>query len=88
MLHINIKIYGLVQGVFFRVSAKKLADSLNLKGFARNENDGSVYIELEGEKKKVEQFLKWCKKGPSLAEVEKLEITKGPVKNLSEFLAI
>lgn len=88
MLHINIKIYGLVQGVFFRVSAKKLADSLNLKGFARNENDGSVYIELEGEKKKVEQFIKWCKKGPLLAEVEKLEITKGPVKKISEFLAI
>ncbi len=83
--HLNIKVYGKVQGVFFRVSAKDEADKLGLKGFARNEKDGSVYIEVEGKKETLDKFLEWCKNGPEAAMVEKLEIKEGTVKNFSEF---
>ena len=83
--HLNVKIYGLVQGVFFRSRAKDTADNLGLTGFAGNETDGSVYIEIEGKKEKLDKFLKWCRKGPTLAKVEKIEITEGPLKNFSEF---
>lgn len=83
--HLNIKVYGLVQGIFFRASAKNLADKLKLFGFAQNENDGSVYIEVEGEEKNLEKFINWCHKGPPLAKVEKVEITESPLKNFSEF---
>lgn len=83
--HLNIKIYGLVQGVFFRTSAKEQADNLELTGFAKNLPDGSVYIEAEGEEKKLNEFIKWCHTGPSLAQVEKLEISEDSLKNFKEF---
>lgn len=83
--HINIYIFGKVQGIFFRVTAKEKADKLGVTGFARNEADGSVYIETEGEKEKLDEFVKWCYTGPSLAKVEKVKVTKSPLKNFSEF---
>lgn len=72
--HLNIKIYGQVQGVFFRISAQKEAEKLRITCSARNEPDGSVYIEVEGEEGSLEKFVKWCHKGPTLARVEKVEI--------------
>ena len=45
--HLNIKIYGRVQMVGFRYSAKEMADQLDIKGFAQNSPDGAVYIEAE-----------------------------------------
>lgn len=83
--HLNIKIYGKVQGIFFRVTAKEKADGLGITGFTKNEDDGSVYIEAEGEEKNLEEFLKWCKKGPSLAKVEKIETTESELKNFTKF---
>ena len=71
--HLNIKILGRVQGVFFRHSAKQKAEELNIKGFARNEPDGAVYIEAEGIEENLKQFLDWCHYGPLLASVKKLE---------------
>lgn len=83
--HLNIKIFGIVQGVFFRTTAKEEADKLNLTGFAKNEPDGSVYIEIEGEKNKLDNFLDWCKDGSTLARVNKIETTEGELKNFSTF---
>lgn len=85
MKHLNIKVYGLVQGIFFRATAKEQADKLRLTGFAKNQPDGSVYIEVEGEKSKLDEFVKWCHKGPSMAQVEKVETTEKPLKNFSQF---
>lgn len=83
--HFNIKIYGLVQGIFFRATAKKLADDLGIVGFAENKPDGSVYIEAEGEENKLNKFVKWCNKGPQMAQVEKILVTEGKLKNFSKF---
>lgn len=85
MKHLNIKIYGLVQGVFFRTSAKEEADSLELTGFAKNMPDGSVYIEAEGEENNLNKFLKWCNTDPSMARVEKVIATEDKLKNFSQF---
>lgn len=84
-IHLNIKISGQVQGVFFRVSAKKEADILNLKGFAKNEDDGSVYIEIEGEENSITKFISWCKKGPALAKVENINTQVGKIQNFKDF---
>ncbi len=62
MKHLNIKIHGQVQGVFFRDSAKQAADKLGIKGFAKNEADGTVYIEAEGEEAGLGKFLEWCRR--------------------------
>ena len=48
MKHLEIKIFGKVQGVFFRSSARQKAGELGLSGFAENLADGSVEIEAEG----------------------------------------
>ena len=55
MMHWNIKLFGKVQGVFFRKFIQKKAFELNVKGFVRNDQDGSVYIEAEAEKEKLEE---------------------------------
>lgn len=83
--HLNIKISGLVQGVFFRITAKEQADKLGITGFARNEVDGSVYIEVEGEKLNLDKFVDWCRQGLTAARVEKVEISESPMKNFTKF---
>ena len=83
--HLNIRVYGLVQGIFYRASAQKEAQRLNLNGFTKNEKDGSVYIEIEGEKEDLDKFIKWCNVGPSMAQVEKVVVTEDKLKNFSSF---
>lgn len=85
MKHFNIKIFGRVQMIFFRLSAKEKADNLGIRGFARNEPDGSVYIEVEGKPEALKRFSEWCKRGPALAQVERIEITENTVKKFTEF---
>ena len=84
--HLNIKVYGRVQGVFFRATAREQADKLGITGFAKNETDGSVYIEAEGEKEKLDEFVKWCKVGPTSAKVDDVKVELGSVKHFSEFI--
>jgi acylphosphatase len=88
MKHLNITVYGKVQGVFFRASSKAVADQLGVKGFVKNQPDGSVYIEAEGDDFSMESFLEWCNEGPEKAAVEKVETTSGEVKNYRNFEVI
>lgn len=70
----HIKVFGKVQGVFFRGSAKIKAEEFAVIGWVKNCDDGSVEVMAQGEKKQVDQFIKWCKKGPPFAKVEKVEV--------------
>lgn len=70
---LKVKIYGKVQGVLFRFSAAEKAKELGLVGFVHNELDGTVYIEAEGDHTTLQEFLKWCKKGPALASVTNIQ---------------
>jgi acylphosphatase len=83
--HFNIRVYGNVQGVFFRASARTHALALEISGLARNESDGSVYLEAEGDEKNVKQFIEWCRRGPERAVVTKVEVEEAPLKNFSSF---
>ena len=85
MKHYQLRITGKVQGVFFRQSSKEKADALGLNGFARNQPDGSVYIEVEGEPDSLQQFVAWCKQGPPMARVEQVTQTQAPVKGYTAF---
>ncbi len=84
--HISIKISGRVQGVYFRASTKEAADALGVTGFVRNEPDGTVYAEAEGEEETLNQFVAWCKNGPPHARVERCKVQEGPVKHFSSFV--
>jgi acylphosphatase len=66
--------FGRVQGVFYRASAKKVADKIGICGWVKNLPDGSVELLVEGEKEKVEKMIDWCKKGPFLAKVNRIEV--------------
>ncbi|MEZ5066975.1 MAG: acylphosphatase [Bacteroidia bacterium] len=55
-----ITVSGKVQGVFFRKFTKEKAVESGLNGFVRNQNDGSVYIEVTGEETVLEDFIQWC----------------------------
>lgn len=85
MKHFNIRVSGKVQGVFFRASAKEKAQGLNLKGFVRNDQDGSVYIEAEGEAEKLNLFMVWCGKGPASARVDHCQVNEAPLKDFKNF---
>ncbi|NVM45109.1 MAG: acylphosphatase [Candidatus Lokiarchaeota archaeon] len=73
MKRIIIHVYGLVQGVFFRYTTRKIARKLGLTGYVKNLYDGSVYIEAEGLENKLIELLKFVKKGPDSAKVETIE---------------
>ena len=84
--HLNIHVIGLVQGVSFRHYTTLKANELGLKGFVRNEANGSVYIEVEGETAALETFVKWCHQGSPMAEVQRVELSESsPLKNFSSF---
>ena len=83
--HYKIKITGRVQGVWYRGSAQKKAKALGIKGFVKNEPDGSVYAEAEGEEVILKEFIDWCNEGPELASVKNVEINEGSVNNFNSF---
>jgi acylphosphatase len=83
--HFSINVMGRVQGVFFRASAREKAEELGVKGFVRNEPDGSVYIEAEADEKSLQQFMDWCGQGPPRARIDKLEVIEGEVRRFDAF---
>ncbi len=87
VLHYNIRVTGRVQGVFFRVSTQQEARNLGLTGFVRNEPDGSVYLEVEGDREKIDRLLQWIKAGgPPRGKVNRVEITEGAGQGFADFL--
>lgn len=81
----NIRIAGKVQGVFFRDSARQKALELELTGFIRNEPDGTVYAEVEGEEENIGKFVEWCREGPEHAKVDSVEEKRQPLKDFDGF---
>jgi acylphosphatase len=79
MLHrYCISVQGRVQGVSYRAHAQQAARQLGLAGFVRNEADGSVYLEAEGEVAALQQLLAWCRRGPPAAIVSNVLHTEQP----------
>ena len=81
----KISVIGRVQGVSFRVSTKEKADELGIKGWARNESDGTVSIIAEGELSNTSVFLNWCNEGPAFAKVLKLIVEEVSVVGFEDF---
>lgn len=82
----QIFIRGRVQNVGFRYFAFKTARMLNLSGFVRNEPDGSVYIEIEGDEANVRSFIRALEKGPSWARVDQMDVSGIPLQQYSDFI--
>ena len=70
----RVLIHGRVQGVFFRAETRDRARSLGLDGWVRNTGDGSVEAVFEGDRDRIESMLVWCRRGPSLAQVDTVDV--------------
>ncbi|MBI2623508.1 MAG: acylphosphatase [Candidatus Liptonbacteria bacterium] len=81
----KIRILGRVQGVGFRYAAYKEAVRRGIRGFVRNERDGSVYMEVEGSREILDAFTEWCRKGFLGAHVEKVITEEAPVRGFQKF---
>ncbi len=71
---VQIKIYGKVQGVSFRYCAKQNAIKHKVNGYAKNEADGSVLIEAQGEENDLKRFIEWCRVGSLNATVDGIDV--------------
>jgi acylphosphatase len=85
IVRVIARITGRVQGVSYRVAARREARRLGLAGWVRNEPDGSVLIDVEGAASMVDAFLRWCAEGPSGATVSAVHRTPAAPAGYEEF---
>ncbi|ATL49446.1 acylphosphatase [Chitinophaga caeni] len=81
----QITVKGNVQGVYFRATAKSVAQKMGIVGYVKNLPNRDVFLEIEGLPTMLEQFVAWCRVGPSLADVSELVLNNGPVKGYHSF---
>ena len=72
---VKVNVTGRVQGVGFRYSTQRKAQSLGVNGWVRNERDGSVTVVAEGPKSAVDSLVQWLQDGPGFANVANLNLT-------------
>jgi protein-L-isoaspartate(D-aspartate) O-methyltransferase len=74
MKSVSVRVYGRVQSVYYRASARMEGERLGLRGWARNASDGSVALHLQGDPAVVDAMLAWCRGGPPAARVSRVEV--------------
>lgn len=80
MKRVHLMIHGDVHGVSFRYYTRKKAQELELVGFVRNVPEG-IEIVAQGEDRNVGILIDFCKRGPSSARVEDVEIVEEKPKD-------
>ena len=79
-------VYGRVQGVGFRYFVVEKAHALGLRGYARNDSDGSVEVLAQGPRAALEHLLLYLRRGPSAARVRDVRVAWGkPSETISGF---
>jgi len=81
----KITVHGRVQGVGFRRTAVREARLRDLDGIVRNMSDGSVYIEAEGTREALDDFLEWCHEGTPFSRVRSVDCSTFPPSGYDEF---
>ena len=62
-------IKGRVQGVFFRESTRRVAESLGITGHAINLSNGDVEVLAYGETDALDRLAEYLRDGPTMADV-------------------
>jgi acylphosphatase len=81
----RVVVHGSVQGVGFRYSLARQADTRGVAGWVRNCGDGSVEAVLEGSADAVMPLVSWCSEGPRGAGVDRVEVTEEEPEGLNGF---
>jgi acylphosphatase len=81
----RVIVSGRVQGVFFRDTTRRRAESAGVAGWVRNTPEGAVEAVFEGEQDAVEEMVEFSRRGPSRAEVAAVEVIDEEPEGLSGF---
>lgn len=74
MKRLDAVVKGRVQGVGFRAFVAEQARRLGLRGWVKNQFDGTVRVQAQGEDQPLEALLQALRKGPSLSRVDGVEV--------------
>ncbi|TVR81215.1 MAG: acylphosphatase [Saprospirales bacterium] len=85
MKTIEVKVFGKVQGVWFRASAKEQADKKGLSGYVMNLPDGSVNAIVSGQTEALDELLEWFQRGSSEARVSEVKVRELPYEPFDGF---
>jgi acylphosphatase len=81
----RVVVHGLVQGVFFRDSTRRLAQRHDVAGWVANRPDGAVEAVFEGEADAVERLVAFSREGPRGAQVESVEVLEEEPEDIHGF---
>ena len=81
----RVIVRGLVQGVFFRDSVRRLAERHGVNGWVANRSDGAVEAVFEGEADAVERLVAFSREGPRGARVDSVEVAEEEPEGLVGF---
>lgn len=74
MQHIHMMVDGIVQGVGFRYFTMQKAYRYQIKGWVRNNWDGTVEIDAEGDEANMNAFLDAIKAGNGIASIQSVDV--------------
>ncbi|MBU2637382.1 MAG: acylphosphatase [Nanoarchaeota archaeon] len=74
MKRVRIFIWGDVQGKYFRAAIQEKAVMMDITGYVRNKDDGSVMAVLEGDEADIDDVIDFCKEGPRGAAVDDVDV--------------
>jgi acylphosphatase len=81
----RVIVHGRVQGVFFRDTTRRTAESRGVAGWVRNNPDGSVEAVFEGPEAVVASMVRFAREGPRGAIVEHVEVHDERPEGLTGF---
>jgi acylphosphatase len=81
----RVIVHGRVQGVFFRDTTRRMAQSRGVAGWVRNTPEGAVEAVLEGDADAVDALVRFADEGPRGAVVERVEVAEEQPEGLTEF---
>lgn len=85
MIRRRVVVHGYVQGVFFRETARRRAQSARVAGWIANRPDGMVEAVFEGERAAVERLVDFCREGPRGARVDWVDVVAEDPAGLTGF---
>ena len=81
----RVVVHGRVQGVFFRDTARRMAESRGLAGWIRNTPEGTVEAVFEGDPEAVEAMVAFAREGPRGAQVERVDVSDADAEGREGF---